>query len=52
MYDLTRAFLTLPDIELGPSRYFQDVLQDSSIIIAGKLSAESKCFIYDLSAPS
>lgn len=28
--------------ELGPSRYFQDVLQDSSIVVAGKLSAQSK----------
>lgn len=41
MRDLTNAFLIFPDIELGPSRYFQDVLQDSSIVVAGKLYAQS-----------
>jgi hypothetical protein len=38
----SRFLLYCAATELGPSRYFQDVLQDSSIVVAGKLSAQSQ----------
>lgn len=38
------------DTELGPSRYFQDVLQDTSIVVAGKLSAQSTSSLFSVSA--
>lgn len=47
--DMISFFACLTDTELGPSRYFQQVLHDSSILVAGKLSTQSQCpkAIYD-----